>query len=623
MASSPKRTQMSKRRDGSPTICDEEDSVANVNKHVGKSSSSRSTKIKRDKSKSRSKDKRKEDTTLEEANFATSEQENSTQVTFMEGNQMIQMTVNRNQADDELEVTNRNNQFEMDRSSGINNNATRVIEEGEIPDDSSEVTFNRHNFKRSTERSTGLSNNQRPQVVMTSEMFEEVRGQVVDEAVTKVQDLIKNSGILETASLIKKHFGEQGKIHTMTNSGVETDENKDESQSEITIYHNAVVNETVKRVSTSSEDETPNNTSDEQPMEVDNYDNDDEEFMGSACDGIFSEQKKDTTREVTRTKDLKDDKKKETRAPIDQERPSTSTGRTHDTNKYDYKTPEEIAERMVKEAESAKIRVLQPPGNEFNIQSALIDEEYMHLTSHVDENIQQKIQKGEFVDLAKLLPRDRVISEEDQRMNLVMRDGKSFWVPVNEVTAITNFARWQQAFRVYTDIFARSNPFRSAELIQYTHVIHTISQQFSWDNVYMYDKDFRLHMHRHPKRNWGMILQQAWSLRLREHSRNIANVGGNSHGYSHRENSSNRSRGHTGYNNRESFNNNDACRKFNQGKCNYGLRCKYEHKCSYCFKFGHAIIRCRKLIHDRGENPTTSSPAKNNAGHHIHVPDKA
>ena len=44
--------------------------------------------------------------------------------------------------------------------------------------------------------------------------------------------------------------------------------------------------------------------------------------------------------------------------------------------------------------------------------------------------------------------------------------------------------------------------------------------------------------------------------------------------------------------------NKEPCRHFNKGKCKFGANCRYEHRCSYCLKFGHTILTCRKLIAD-------------------------
>ena len=32
----------------------------------------------------------------------------------------------------------------------------------------------------------------------------------------------------------------------------------------------------------------------------------------------------------------------------------------------------------------------------------------------------------------------------------------------------------------------------------------------------MYDRDFRLHISRHPERSWGVILHQSWVMRLKD-----------------------------------------------------------------------------------------------------------
>ena len=44
----------------------------------------------------------------------------------------------------------------------------------------------------------------------------------------------------------------------------------------------------------------------------------------------------------------------------------------------------------------------------------------------------------------------------------------------------------------------------------------------------------------------------------------------------------------------------EPCRSFNRGKCNFGSNCKYEHRYSYCYKYGHGAVNCRKAQGDRG-----------------------
>ena len=101
-----------------------------------------------------------------------------------------------------------------------------------------------------------------------------------------------------------------------------------------------------------------------------------------------------------------------------------------------------------------------------------------------------------------------------------------------------------------------------------------------------------------------MILQQAWSLRLRDRINNQV------YGPAVNLNNSNRGK------------NNEPCRRFNRGRCNFGTGCRYEHRCSYCFKFGHGSVNCRKAIADRsgGGHNNNQNNQNRGAAHHEHRP---
>ena len=135
----------------------------------------------------------------------------------------------------------------------------------------------------------------------------------------------------------------------------------------------------------------------------------------------------------------------------------------------------------------------------------------MVMGSHVEDSLCKKILNNEYVDFSQLLPRDRVNLEEDQRMELVNRNGMSYWTPVSECEAetITPFSKWETAFRVFPNIYTSKFSSKASELLQYSHVIHTASQTYVWDNVYLYDKEFRMHLSKHPQRSWSVILQHA------------------------------------------------------------------------------------------------------------------
>ena len=162
----------------------------------------------------------------------------------------------------------------------------------------------------------------------------------------------------------------------------------------------------------------------------------------------------------------------------------------------------------------------------------------------------------------------------------------SYWVPVadREMTTISSFIKWEQAFRVSSNIYTSFHPARVGELIQYNHIIHTASQSFSWENVYRYDREFRTHMSRHHlNRSWAVILQQAWSMFLKDRVNGTHST--------------------TPYNSKHGNNQGNGgsarrciCFDYNRGSCTFGKRCKFDHRCSFCNRYGHGSFSCRKAM---------------------------
>ena len=252
----------------------------------------------------------------------------------------------------------------------------------------------------------------------------------------------------------------------------------------------------------------------------------------------------------------------------------------------------EKSEQVIRSVEAKRASLFTMKGNQdliMNwqsnelIRSAGIDENYLVIGSHVDQALQEKIVNNEFVDFAKLLPRNR-FSSEDNRLELVSKGGATYFVPAadKDNTIISNFSRWKQAFRVFSNIFTRVHPQKVTQLIQYNHIIHLAANTYVWDNVYMYNKEFRMHISHFSQRNWSVILQQAWSMYLRDRlparsETNHFSQGGKK----------------------------EIWRRFNKGKCPNGASCKYNHHCEGCGKFGHGLHICRK----RNNNGNLRSPS--------------
>ena len=244
-------------------------------------------------------------------------------------------------------------------------------------------------------------------------------------------------------------------------------------------------------------------------------------------------------------------------------------------------------EDLVRVAEASKACIYEVPGKLQTIEkylewpdlfhSVLVDEDYLVVGTHVDEATKRKIITGDYVDFLKLIPRNKVSAEDDHRMEIVNYSGQTFWIPASDGNAfvISNFIRWEQAFRVFSNIYTQQYPGHSSELIQYNHIIHTASLTYQWENVYQYNKEFRLHLIHHPECSWGVILQQAWSMYLKD--KISANNQGGSPSNPHK-----------------SVKSKKICYEINSGYCSYATRCKFDHHCGVCGKYRHGTYNCRK-----------------------------
>ena len=228
--------------------------------------------------------------------------------------------------------------------------------------------------------------------------------------------------------------------------------------------------------------------------------------------------------------------------------------------------------------------------------SIAMDEEYMAIGAHIDATLHQKILSLEYVDFTRLIPRDK-LPRDDQKYELVVHGGATFFAPVSErgSTSISNFSCWEQAFHIYSNILMRAYPEKASELIQYNYIIYTGALTYIWDNVYLFDREFWLHISKFPQRSWALILQQAWSMCLKDKVKSGENA--------------NFSR-----NSGKVTKIKEPCKRYNKGKCTFGSSCKDEHRCAVkkCSKFGHGAHICHlRENRDEGSSSSTSANAAN------------
>ena len=243
--------------------------------------------------------------------------------------------------------------------------------------------------------------------------------------------------------------------------------------------------------------------------------------------------------------------------------------------------------------------------NLLDIGSGVSDDDFFYLTCHIEPNLIHKIEKGEFVELEKLLPKEKLGGKsEESRLEWVQHDGGIFLVPAQRDNKIGSFRRWEQAFRAYATIYCGANPHRSKEIWQYITVINTAASSYVWENVYNYDITFRHLMAFNPTRSWAVTYNQMWNLSMKEplpkqYGRSGYAAFNHSSGSGYVQSSKGNGSGNGSMQVRQ--NKSDYCWNFNKGvPCKFGNKCKFIERCKYCDSPSHGVNACQKLLRKEG-----------------------
>ena len=314
---------------------------------------------------------------------------------------------------------------------------------------------------------------------------------------------------------------------------------------------------------------------------------------------------------------------------IDQHPQDAVNRRQSDVAAASLESVQKKAERSILEAEKFRASV-EAPGmdsniNILNIGSGVSDNDFFHLTCHIEPNLIHKIEKGEFVELEKLLPKEKLgANKEESRLEWVQRDGGTYLVPAQRDSKIGSFRRWEQVFRAYTTIYCGANPHRSKEIWQYITVTNTAASSYIWDNVYNYNTTFRHLMAFNPQRSWAVTYNQMWNLSMKDP---IPKNYGKQNAYSHYSGSGIMAQpmrmSTTGSNLMQvRRNKSDYCWNFNKGvPCKFGSRCKFVERCKFCDSPSHGVNACSKLLKKEGVNkgPNGSMNAQNSNANDANV----
>ncbi|VDI70629.1 Hypothetical predicted protein [Mytilus galloprovincialis] len=218
------------------------------------------------------------------------------------------------------------------------------------------------------------------------------------------------------------------------------------------------------------------------------------------------------------------------------------------------------------------------------------------ITLHVNQNLRQKIHKGEYVDLALLL-HNSVIDHDKQ--NVTFEQGQLVINPVSPQTKITNIETWSDAFLIFMSIYCSVHPHKFQELVKYMSSVRKGAKRHGGIGWKYYDEQYRLKKAREPSGSWGKLDSEYWMWYMQSTSVQLEGQAPNQ-----------------ASNSRALYTNQTAttsrCYSFNfDGVCNKP-NCIYNHSCLRC-GLHHPIISCYKQNQFQGQvsNQTRTEPRFN------------
>ena len=193
-------------------------------------------------------------------------------------------------------------------------------------------------------------------------------------------------------------------------------------------------------------------------------------------------------------------------------------------------------------------------------------------------------------------------------------EGEGFtFASVRTKRQLTTPMHWNEAFRVLMFVELRAHPEKSSQMIQYMININTAFKTYTFETVYMYDKDFRLSLAVGQMSSWASsndALRAKMIVRPKLQFADFKPDPKPFQKYTNNEKKTETTRPTKTI--QPSYNAGRAdkdfikcCRSFNKGACTYGDNCDFPHMCFHCYG-KHRVSDCpeKKKSHGRGSTPT-------------------
>lgn len=211
------------------------------------------------------------------------------------------------------------------------------------------------------------------------------------------------------------------------------------------------------------------------------------------------------------------------------------------------------------------------------------------LSRPVDRNMEDKILRGEYVDLALLLP-DNLYQSQAPEIQLRLDDSSSgpLGSPVTMVRkrkpVIDSFQKWLEAYMVYMLVIVTAYPRRALELIKYQQIISRAVTKFKGLAWLSYDQQFRRRASSNLSLQWDKVDLELWTVTFSGLAKPHCGICSSPY---HAEDVCPSADPY-----RKQRRSQTVCFDFNKSSGCRRRNCSYPHVCRRCYSNGHTVQDC-------------------------------
>ena len=208
----------------------------------------------------------------------------------------------------------------------------------------------------------------------------------------------------------------------------------------------------------------------------------------------------------------------------------------------------------------------------------------------LEKSTEDKILRGEYLDLALLLP-DSLSRPQAPELQLRFDDSGSG--PSSRMTmvrkrkpVIDTFHKWLDAYTTYMLVLVTAYPRRSLELLKYQQTISCAAAKFKGLSWLTYDEQFRRRAANDLTISWGQVDLELWTVTFSGLAKPHCVICSSPY-HSHSDCPSadpSRQQSRTG----------SVCFRFNRSSGCSSSSCQFPHVCRRCHSPSHSILSCPK-----------------------------